>query len=1320
MDLTHQILSDVIVYSKYAKYVPELKRRETWAEIIQRTELMFLKKFPELAEEIKQNLQFVYDKKILPSMRVLQFAGKPIEISPNRAFNCSLILVDSWESFSETMFLLLGGSGVGYSVQYPHIEKLDPIYSPNPKKSKRYLISDTIEGWADAVGVLIKSYLKGSNSIRFDFSSIRPRGTPLKTSGGKAPGPQPLKDCLHNLRKVLDRAIEERGQGTKLKPIECHDMQCYIADAVLAGGIRRASMISFFSLKDEEMMTCKYGYWWEQNPQRGRANNSIVLVRHKITKKKFLELWEKIKASRSGDPGIYFTNNINWLANPCQPAEATVVTPNGIRQFKDIKEGDIIWGGRDWTKIIKKWSTGVKPVYKYKTTAGYFLGTENHRIIQEGKKVEVRFAETIDINQVKQNNKEFDLLDNKTIMDGLVIGDGTVHKASNNLVLLCIGKDDQSYFDSEVSSFIKKERQGIGPYVWEVKTSIQHDELPLTYERRVPERFLKGNIIQVRSFLRGLYSANGSICGNRVTFKSTSIGLIEDVQQMLSFLGISSYYTVNKPSTINHKNGTYISKQSYDLNISTDKNKFLNLVGFIQPYKQEKLNELYIKSLDARKSVPKTSYEIIEKEYIGEMEVFDITVEHQDHTYWTGGLLVSNCAEASLREAEFCNLTTINAGLIQTQEELNDLSRAASFIGTLQAAFTDFHYLRDIWKCQTEKDALLGVSQTGIAGSRVLDLDLSEAAEVVLKENKRVSQLLGINESARTTLIKPEGCLSSDSLISTNNGILSLKEIQPENLEDTKDWYEHNYVVNTDRGQAKSFLFYRNGYKQIVKITLDSGLTLKATPNHKFRILDSEYKWIESSKLQVGNLLPYSLGEYKRNNCGMLQELYKVIFPLKKNETSTKYIKQPNLLDEDLAWLLGLYYADGSNHKKGIRISGNADELKGFDKAKRIMKEKFDLDGKIHKTEQNSDDKRVQLYFNSIQLLSFLELNKLKKQKSSKIQIPEIIRKSPAYIIDSFINGYSCGDGCDKGKTNSWCTTSKRMAEQLVVVLRAIGRDAKMREMPPTESSFGDKMRYWIQERKCRLSKEGYGPKTRRDSWFILDENGLNHMSVDKIIKIETEFCNTYDINVDEVHQYLANSYVSHNTVSLVLGTSSGIHAWFSEYYIRRITLLKVDPLYKYLKKTIPDLIEDNFLKPTTEAFLCMPIKAPEGAILADESPINLLERIKKFHSEWIVPGHRHGDNTHNVSATVYVKDNEWEEVGDWMWQNRENYNGLAVLPFDGGTHRQAPFERISKEDYEELVQYAKMIDLTSIIEEDDETNFTEQLACSGGVCTIT
>ena len=617
MDLSQQILSEVTVYMKYARYLPDKQRRETWEELITRNRDMHIDNFPDLKNNIEKAYELVYDKKVLPSMRSLQFAGAAIKQTPSRIYNCAYLPIDDYRAFSEVMFLLLGGTGVGYSVQKHHVEKLPSITKPT--KKRRYLVGDSIEGWADCIKMLMKSYFLGKPEPEFDFTGIRPKGALLVTSGGKAPGPQPLKDCVHNIKSIVDR----KNHGDQLSTLEVHDIVCWIADAVLSGGIRRSATISLFSIDDQKMLQCKFGDWWETEPQRSRANNSAVVVRHRVKKKDFFNIWEKVKESGAGEPGVYFTNDSEWGTNPC--------------------------------------------------------------------------------------------------------------------------------------------------------------------------------------------------------------------------------------------------------------------------------------------------------------------------------------AEIALRSFQFCNLCEVNVSDVETQQELNDRVSAAALIGTLQTSYTNFHYLRDIWRRTTEKDALsLGIGMTGIGSGRVQTLNLEEAATIAVETNKYYAAEIGVNLAARITTVKPSG------------------------------------------------------------------------------------------------------------------------------------------------------------------------------------------------------------------------------------------------------------------------------------------------------------------------------------------------------------------------------------TTSCVLGTSSGVHAWHNNYYIRRIRVGKNEAIYAYLSIHHPELVEDDFFKPDSQAVISIPQRAPEGGILRHETSLDLLERVKDIYERWIIPGHNGGNNTHNVSCTVSVKDDEWDEVGKWMWENREYYNGMSVLPYFGGSYKQAPFEDIDEQTFEGMFIDLKEVDLSGVVEIIDNTNLTGELACAGGVCEVT
>jgi len=352
MNLPLSIMSDIITYMKYANYDFDKKRKETWEEIVDRNKDMHLRKFPELKDEIQKHYKLVYDKKVFPSLRAMQFGGKAIEANNIRSYNCSYAPLDSIESFSEVLYILLCGTGAGYSVQPHHINQLPEVHQPQDIKSI-FVVEDSIEGWSDSILALMKCYLANSVTveiydkekiekigedisllgteidsiktkidfdtikpkIEFDYSEIRPKGSLIRSSTAKAPGPDGLRKTHEKIVSVL----EKKKTGDRLTSLECHDIVCHISDCVLSGGVRRSSLIAFFSPEDDLMMECKSGEWYIDNPQRGNANNSAVFYRPELTKERFNKFFDVVEASGAGEPGIFLSNDPdkNVLSNPC-------------------------------------------------------------------------------------------------------------------------------------------------------------------------------------------------------------------------------------------------------------------------------------------------------------------------------------------------------------------------------------------------------------------------------------------------------------------------------------------------------------------------------------------------------------------------------------------------------------------------------------------------------------------------------------------------------------------------------------------------------------------------------------------------------------------------------------------------------------------------------------------------------------------------------------------------------------------------------------------------------------------------------------------
>lgn len=760
--------------SRYARWKEEEGRRETWPETVGRYVNFFYEKYGHL-DPTRKVFNSIYDSilnlDVMGSMRAVMTAGPALEETQVAGYNCCFVAVDEPTVFDEIMYVLMCGTGVGFSVESQFVSKL-PIVPKDLQDAADQVIvfEDSRIGWAGGFREYVSSLYAG-RVPRWDLSKLRAAGVRLKTFGGRASGPEPLADLL-----VFTRDLFLGARGRRLTTLECHDLVCKIADIVVVGGVRRSALISLSDLEDTSIQYAKHGRWWETHPYRALANNSAVYTSRPGTgtyMREMLALYD----SQSGERGIFNREAAQRKAalmgrdgskvagvNPCQPAWADLLTPSGLTCMGKIEVGDKVWTKEGWSTVTAKWSSGIKPVYRYGTTAGVFYGTQNHRVVSNGNKVEVEDATSIDIITGPFLLRTIDPQD---VIDGLVLGDGTVHKASNDKIVLCVGKDDGDYFDSEVSDFLAPAHNGISQYAHDVVTTLTAGELPRTYERIVPDRF-KNDLDKAAGFLRGLYSANGSVVGNRITLKSASPRLIEDVQLMLNALGIRSYFTTNKSKVVSFNNGDYICKESYDLNISTDRNKFVEAIGFIQKYKNDKIN-----IVDSPKG--KTTYDIVDACFVSEEEVFDITVDNGSHTYWTGGCDVSNCGEILLRSKQFCNLAEVVLRPGDNLETVKAKATVATILGTLQASLTDFKYLSPEWKENTEEERLLGVSLTGVMDwwpsvgeERAIQI-LQQARRTTVEVNAIVAQAIGIPASASITCVKPSGTVSQ--LVDSSSGI---------------------------------------------------------------------------------------------------------------------------------------------------------------------------------------------------------------------------------------------------------------------------------------------------------------------------------------------------------------------------------------------------------------------------------------------------------------------------------------------------------------------------------------------------------------------
>jgi hypothetical protein len=389
LDKGQKLLQQLVHFRTYAATKSD-GFKETVTESIMRVEQMHLDRYPALADDITKAFDQVYAGKVVPSMRFTQFGGPAITRENVRGYNCSAHKVDSLKTIADFFYISMAGAGIGYSVQKMHIKDLPLIVYGD--SSETFIIPDSKEGWSDSLLKLLEN-----PRLQFDYSLIRPNGTKL-SSGGTASGPQALQTMHGRVRLILIKAFDRQ-----LKSLEVHDIICHMLDAVVVGGSRRSSAIVLFDATDEDMLTCKTGNWFDNNPQRARANNSAVLYRDDPKlKQKFDLVFDRLVQSGYGEPGFLLSNSRDLLVNPCIPLDSHLLkkfADNDFRitKLRNVDIGDEIWSGFNWTTVTAKWKTGTKKIYKYITEHNYFIGTDNHRVMSGGYKVEVKDAKTLDI-----------------------------------------------------------------------------------------------------------------------------------------------------------------------------------------------------------------------------------------------------------------------------------------------------------------------------------------------------------------------------------------------------------------------------------------------------------------------------------------------------------------------------------------------------------------------------------------------------------------------------------------------------------------------------------------------------------------------------------------------------------------------------------------------------------------------------------------------------------------------------------------------------------------------------------------------------------
>jgi LAGLIDADG-like domain len=773
MNKGKKLLGDLKFYESYSKsyQLEENWIKETWEESCTNVMQMHYNKFKG-NKKLLPFLHFAQDmyinKRVLASQRNLQYREEQITQHNHRIFNCSSTYIDRPEVFGEALYVLLGGCGVGYSVEQRFINKL-PLLKKRKEKVITHVIEDSIEGWGIALDKLMQSFFKGSETIRFDGSNIRKEGSFI-SGGFKAPGYEPLKKSLEQIEAILENKIN--NNDFKLSSLDCHEIICISSDSVLAAGVRRSALIVLFDKEDMLMLNCKTGNWYYDKPWLARANNSIKLLKGKFTQEEFNSYKESIK--QFGEPGIVLVDDIDWTTNPCCfTKDVKILSPTGyINIGNNIGDLDLI---NQKGEIVNGsiWSNGQKEVVELSLSNNTKIKcTPEHRFMDNTEN-EVLAENSLGLRLMPFYNINREI--NEFVKYGFIQGDGGLGRLLSEThkgLEVNFGEKDDDVLDLfEIVKINDKRTYYLNDYN-EILKSLQFDSnsLPL---RDFPKTYLFWETNDKLMFLKGMYSANGCIIKNqRISYKTTCKKLAQELQDTLSFFNISAYITTNKEKDVLFKNGNYTCKQSYDINISKYDSVllFASKIGFVHLYKQESLKDLILSK------APK----VLNIKNVGIEEVFDFSLNDDKHWGVVEGVIAHNCEigfipinpKTDKSCWSFCNLNEINGSLCNTEEDFYNACKAAAILGTLQSSYTNIPFLGKETKELIEWEALLGVSITGFMDNPKILFNpeiLQKGAQIVKDINKEIAEIIGINQSARVTCTKPSG--NASVLLGTSSGI---------------------------------------------------------------------------------------------------------------------------------------------------------------------------------------------------------------------------------------------------------------------------------------------------------------------------------------------------------------------------------------------------------------------------------------------------------------------------------------------------------------------------------------------------------------------
>jgi hypothetical protein len=700
--------------------------------------------------------------------------------------------------------------------------------------------------------------------------------------------------------------------------------------------------------------------------------------------------------------------------------------------------------------------------------------------------------------------------------------------------------------------------------------------------------------------------------------------------------------------------------------------------------------------------------------------------------------IVNPCSEIILRDRSMCNLSEVVVRPNDSKETLKNKIRLATILGTMQATLTNFQYISEKWKKNTEEEALLGVSLTGVYdnpltyganGKRQLGELLDELRLYAVEVNKEWAGKLGINQAMAVTTLKPSGCRPADALTSTTKGLLRLDEILESHNEMDGQW---KGVSNIDAYQENGAVSpisktYRNGMSRVLSIRMSFNLVVESTEEHPWfvvgkhnhRFYPVEGKWVPAGEIKTGMVLDINRRAYRNDSSLELKLVRREDMPC----NLVFDIKQPTHMNEDLAWLLGYLWGDGAMSPYKWRLRWTDGEDINLLKAQRIVLEQFGLHSEIKPCDDGRDARELAVA--SRMLWEWCVLNEVWKYNDdgSVADIPKIVRASSWKHIVAFLSGLFDADGCISvsGNMQTGCiaTAHDGFAKHVQNVGWSVGV-CLGRSLNSKGANFQKKKHIWLMSFTSAMDAEAMSVMITNSNrlsripsplpWIWGSKSGRRYIG--KVVSVSDEGCKpTFDIE-DDSHWFWAGAVKSHNTVSALVDCASGIHPRFAKIYTRRVRASVNDPLTKLM-------IEQGFVhEPDTTdrantVVFSFPMKAPAGCVGGTIKALDHLELWKTYHEHW---------TEHQPSITVYVREDEWLDVGAWVYRNFDIASGIAFLPYCGHTYAQMPFEAITDVQYDELLaKQPAGVDWGALAkyEQEDNTVCSQTYACQGDKCEI-